>query len=131
MSLHGGSDGKESACNAGYLGLIPGSGRFPGEGDGYTLQYSCLENSMDKEAWWVIVKFTLVVSRIQKTLQTVQSYILTCPLNTQSKMDKALKANFKEMKENLIMNHFSPLSAVITDTITPNRSYLSEVKMMT
>ena len=86
---------------------------------------------MDKEAWWVIVKFTLVVSRIQKTLQTVQSYILTCPLNTQSKMDKALKANFKEMKENLIMNHFSPLSAVITDTITPNRSYLSEVKMMT
>ena len=46
-------------------------------------------------------------------------------------MDKALKANFKEMKENLIMNHFSPLSAVIADIITPNRSYLSEVKMMT
>jgi len=41
----GGSDGKESACNAGDLGLIPGSGRSPGEGLGYPLQYSCLENS--------------------------------------------------------------------------------------
>ena len=50
-SLRGGSDGKESACNAGYLGSMPGSGKFPGEGNGYTLQYSCLENSMDREAW--------------------------------------------------------------------------------
>ena len=38
----GGSDGKESACNAGHPGLIPGLGRFPGEGNGNTLQYSCL-----------------------------------------------------------------------------------------
>ena len=50
-SLRGGSDGKESVCNAGYLGSMPGSGKFPGEGNGYTLQYSCLENSMDREAW--------------------------------------------------------------------------------
>ena len=42
-----GSAGKESACNAGDLGLIPGLGRSPGEGKGYTLQYSGLENSMD------------------------------------------------------------------------------------
>ena len=42
-----GSAGKESACNAGDLGLIPGLGRFPGEGKGYPLQYSGLENSMD------------------------------------------------------------------------------------
>ena len=42
-----GSAGKESACNAGDLGSIPGSGRFPGQGKGYTLQYSGLENSMD------------------------------------------------------------------------------------
>ena len=46
---------KESACNAGDLGLIPGLGRFPGEGDGYPLQYSCLENPMDREAWWATV----------------------------------------------------------------------------
>ena len=39
--------GKESACNAGDLGLIPGLGRFPGEGNGHPLQYSCLENSME------------------------------------------------------------------------------------
>ena len=47
------SDGKESTCNAGNLGLNPGSGRSPGEENGYLLQYSCLENSMDREAWWV------------------------------------------------------------------------------
>ena len=41
------SAGKESACKAGDLGLIPGSGRFPGEGNGNLLQYSCLENPMD------------------------------------------------------------------------------------
>ena len=50
-----GSDGKESACNAGDLGLIPGSGRSPGEETGYPLQYSCLENSMDGGAWWATV----------------------------------------------------------------------------
>ena len=42
-----GSAGKESACNVGDLSLIPGLGRFPEEGKGYPLQYSCLENSMD------------------------------------------------------------------------------------
>ena len=46
--LNGGSDSKEPACNAGDLGSIPGSGRFPGEGNGYPLQYSCLENSMNR-----------------------------------------------------------------------------------
>ena len=50
-----GSDGKESACNARDPGLIPGSGRSPGEGNGNPLQYSCLENSMDRGAWRAIV----------------------------------------------------------------------------
>ena len=50
-----GSDGKESACNAGDPGSISGLGRFPREGNGYPLQYSCLENSKNREAWWVIV----------------------------------------------------------------------------
>ena len=45
-----GSDSKESASNAGNLGSIPGSGRSPGEGNGYPLQYSCLENSRDTGA---------------------------------------------------------------------------------
>ena len=51
----GGSDGKESACNAGDLGSIPELGRSPGEGNGNPLQYSCLENSMDRRAWWATV----------------------------------------------------------------------------
>ena len=46
-----GSDSKESTCHAGDLGTIPRSGRSPGEGNGYPLQYSCLENSMDRGAW--------------------------------------------------------------------------------
>ena len=47
----GGSDGKESACDAGDLGSILGLGRPPGEGNGNPLQYSCLENPMDRGAW--------------------------------------------------------------------------------
>ena len=47
----GGSDGKESACNAGYSGLIPGSGRSAEERNDNSLQYSCLGNSMDRGAW--------------------------------------------------------------------------------
>ena len=47
--------GKESACNAGDMGSIPGLWRFPGEGNGKPLQYSCLENPMERGAWWAIV----------------------------------------------------------------------------
>ena len=50
-SLTGDSDGKEFACNAGDLGSIPGLGRSPGGGHGNPLQYSCLENPMDRGAW--------------------------------------------------------------------------------
>ena len=49
MEFLGSSVGKESACNAGNLGLIPGLGRSPGEGNGNPFQYSCLENPMDRE----------------------------------------------------------------------------------
>ena len=55
MHFPSGSDGKESACNAGALGSIPGSGRFPGEGNGNPLQYSCLENYKDRGAWWALI----------------------------------------------------------------------------
>ena len=51
----GGSEVKASACNAGDLGLIPGSRRSPGEGNGNQVQYSCLENPMDGGAWWATV----------------------------------------------------------------------------
>ena len=51
----GGSKHKESAYSAGDLGSIPGWGILPREGNGYPLQYSCLENSMDRGAWWAVV----------------------------------------------------------------------------
>ena len=51
MGFPGSSDGKESACNTGDLDSIPGPGKSPGEGHDNPLQYSCLENSMDRGAW--------------------------------------------------------------------------------
>ena len=59
--------GKESACIAGDLGLIPGLGRSPGEGNGNPLQYSCLENPMDRGAWWATVHG---VARVRHDLVT-------------------------------------------------------------
>ena len=55
MGFSVGSDGKESACNAGDLGLIPRLGKFPGVGDDNRLQYSCLENSIGRGSLWATV----------------------------------------------------------------------------
>ena len=55
LDFPGGSDSKESACNVRDRGSIPGLGRSPGEGNGNSLQYSCLENPMHREAWWAAV----------------------------------------------------------------------------
>ena len=73
LGFPGGSDGKKSACKAGNPGLITGSGRSPGEGDGNPLQYSCLENHMHRGAWsaavhgvehdWVTVTFKVLLLR--------------------------------------------------------------------
>ena len=56
----GGSGSKESACNAGDQGSISGLGRSPGEGNGNPVQYSCVENSMDRGAWWARVYGVLI-----------------------------------------------------------------------
>ena len=55
MCFSGGSDAKESVCNVGDMGSIPGWGRSPGEENGNPLQYSCLENSMDREVQWATI----------------------------------------------------------------------------
>ena len=55
LGFPGGSEVKASACNAGDLGLIPGWGRSPGEGNGNPFQYSCLESPMDGGARWAAV----------------------------------------------------------------------------
>ena len=55
LGFPGGSDSKESACSTGDVGSILGLGRSPVEGNGYPLQYSCLENTTDRRAWWAAV----------------------------------------------------------------------------
>ena len=73
--LPGGSDGKESARNAGDPGSIPGLGQTPGEWNGYPLQYSCLENSMDREAWQASVQG---VTESDMTEQLTFSLFIPC-----------------------------------------------------
>ena len=67
MGFLGTSVSKESAWSAGDTGLIPGSGRSPGEGNGNPLKYSCLENPMDRGAWQVIIHG---VARVRHDLAT-------------------------------------------------------------
>ena len=84
LGFTGGSAGKESVCNAGGLGLIPGLGRSAGEGNGNPLQYSCLENPMDRGSWQATysswghkrVRHDLVTKQQQYYLISYHNYIL-------------------------------------------------------
>ena len=71
LSFPSGSVGKESACSAGDPGLIPGLGRFPGEGNGNPLQYSCLENPVDRGAWQAAVHG---IARVRHDLATTSHH---------------------------------------------------------
>ena len=88
----GGSEVKASACNAGDLGSIPGSGRYPGEGNGNPLQYSCLENPTDGDshggAWWAI--FHGVTNS-----QTRLSDLTNCFINTVNVLNVTELVHFK------------------------------------
>ena len=88
MGFPGGSDGKESALNPGDPGLIPLSGRSPGGGNGNPIQYSCLENPMDRGTWWAAVRgvtksqtqlsyftFTLHFHALEKEMATHSSIL--------------------------------------------------------
>ena len=71
MGFLGGSDGKESACNEGDPGSIPGLGRSPREGNGNPLHYSCLENPMDRGEWWA------TVHRVTKSRTRLSNFTFT------------------------------------------------------
>ena len=81
MGFPGGSDGKESACNAGDLGSLPGSGTSPREGNGNPPQYSCLENPMDRGSWQPVYspwgrKESDTTHRLSHGLHIINSYYL-------------------------------------------------------
>ena len=81
--IHGDAVVKNLLANAedsGDVGLIPGSGRFPGEGNGNPLQYSCLENPMDRGVWWVMVHG---VKATENTKQLELNYLFFFLLNSQ------------------------------------------------
>ena len=75
LGFPGGSVGHDSTCSAGDGGSIPGLGSSPGEGNGYPLQNSCLENPMDRGAWWAIVHGVTSVG--YKLATKVPPYICT------------------------------------------------------
>ena len=86
--FHGGSHRKESACNVGDLGSICGSGRSPGEGNGYPLQYSCLGNVMDRGVWPATVHGTAKESDTTQQLNNKNSswFIPSCQFQVYSKV---------------------------------------------
>ena len=75
MGFPGGSDDEKSACNAWDTGLIPGLGRFPGEGNGYSRQYSCLENSMDRGTWRVTLHGVAELDRTERVTVSLSCLI--------------------------------------------------------
>ena len=82
LGFPGGSEVKASTCNVGDLGLIPGLGRSPGEGNGNPLQYSCLENPMDGGAWWAtILGVAKSRTRLSKPLHSLGSNTVTLCLH--------------------------------------------------
>ena len=100
MGFPGGSEVKASACNAGDLDSIPGSGKSPGEGSGNPLQYSFLENPMDGGAWWAIVH------RVAKSRTRLSDFTFTFTMSFIS--DSAvLRGRFKILQKRDVPKLFS------------------------
>ena len=107
--FQGGSVGKESTCNAGDVGSIPGLGRSPGRGHGNPLEYSCLENLMDKGVWWPTVhkvakRWTRQMTKHAGMPQTSRSetFPLSFPQETLSRT-KWRKVSQPLLKENIVL----------------------------
>ena len=100
LGFPGGSDDEESTCSAGDLGLIPGSGRSPGEGNGNPLQFFCLENSTDGGAWWSAAHGT---AKSRTSLSDVHSL-------TQAGKRKDYLSLIKDIYENPELTYTWPVS---------------------
>ena len=93
--VHGGSDGKESACNTGDPGSIPGSRRSTGGGNGYPLQYSCLESSVDRGAQRAIVHG---VSKESEMTEQLNTFVFHFHIKCQVHLNKGWKKTHKRKK---------------------------------
>ena len=108
MGFPGGSDGKESAYNVWDPGSIPGSGRPPGEGTGYALQCSCLENPRDRGAWWAAI-YGVAQSRTRlKRLSSSSSSILACRITRTEEPGGLAFMGSKRVGHNWATNRHNP-----------------------
>ena len=109
VGFPGGSDSKASACSAGDPGSIPGSGRSPGEGNGNPLQDSCLENPMDREAWWA------TVHGVAKSWTRLNDFTFTLGSAQQGPLRQAIMYDYNE----------SECRTVMSDPLRPHGLYSS------
>ena len=104
MGFPGSSEVKASAHNPGDLGSIPGLGRFPGEGTGNPLQYSCLENPMDRGAWWA------TVHRVAKSQTRLSDFSFTKrKVNPLSPINKQTNKKPSELNRNQKVESHQPI----------------------
>ena len=114
-----GSAGKESACNAGDPGSIPGSGKFPGERNGNLLQYSCLGNSMDRGTWWA------TVHGVAKSGTWLSNFTFTFKERTMKIFiykyfaNKKAKSNLKDKRNKLLFVEWARFCITCVAKITP------------
>ena len=104
---HKGSEVKASACNVGDLGSIPGLGRSPGEGNGKPLQYSCLENPMDRGAWRAYSPQGCKESDTTEQLNFHFNFQNTCGLDTPIKIQRLCENQFKKTCLNYMLSTWS------------------------
>ena len=110
LAFPGGSSSKESACNAGNLGLIPGSGRSPGGGHGNPLQYSCWENSMDRGAWGLTVH--KVAKRLSNSYTHTHTHTHTIRLYQPSEFMSKSKAHALPLFQNAWSSSLGPVEPI-------------------
>ena len=97
--------GKESSCNAGDMGSIPGSGRSPGEGHGSPLQYSCLENPMDRGAWRAAVRGVPQSQTQLKQLSNHTQALMSCNNSLYVCMQDLYQIHFANISLHLVPKH--------------------------